>query len=264
MKSDISWPSSGEARRLHNIEVAATASLDTQALARLMAQATDPALREGPDSVGFIMVGHSGSDTWLDYKWHVWWDLSGFWRDDFTMPNNGTVINIVRPDGALMYFSMEKILYTRQGHGIAEPRQRSVEAEGFQLPSIEERLVEFPLIRPRLPASDWKLESLHPETYLGRPASRLRATRRAGSIRKNDSRLSGFWWGVDEYECVIDNEQQIVMSVTGIVDRVSVATISVEHMIVDATLAAGTFEFSPPRGTRIVRGREKTNLGELQ
>jgi hypothetical protein len=74
-----------------------------------------------------------------------------------------------------------------------------------------------------------------------------------------DSRLSGFWPGVDEYECVIDVEQHICMSVTGIVDGVSVATISVEQMMVDAELAPPIFEFSPPSGTRIVRASEQTS-----
>jgi hypothetical protein len=229
-----------------------------------MARATDPALEEGPDSVGLLVAGDSGSDIWLDYKWHVWWDLSGFWRDDFTMPNNGTVINIARPDAALTYVSMQKILYTSERPSIAEGRRRGPAAEGFQLPTVEERLVEFPLIRPRLPASDWQLESLQQETYLGRPASRVRATRRAGSIRTHDPRLSGFWSGVDDYECVIDVELQILMRVTGMVDSVSVATISVEHMSVDAQLAPTTFEFSPPSGTRIVRASEKTNTREPQ
>lgn len=264
MKSDIIWPSPGQTRPLHSLEVAATASLDTQALARAMARASGAALEEGPDSVGFIVAGDSGSDTWLDYKWHVWWALSGFWRDDFTLPYGGTIINIARPDAALTYVSMQKLLYTSEGPSIAEGRQRGSAAEGFQLPTVEERLVEFPLIRPRLPASDWQIESLKQETYLGRPASRVRATRRAGSIRSTDPRLSGFWSGVDEYECIIDVEQQILMSVTGMVDSVSVATISVEHMSVDAQLAATTFEFSPPSGTRIVRASEKTNTSEPQ
>jgi hypothetical protein len=260
MRSDFIWPSPGQTRPLHSLEVAATASLDTQALAR----ASRAALEDGPDSVGFIVAGGSGSDTWLDYKWHVWWALSGFWRDDFTLPNSGTIINIARPDAALSYVSMEKILYTSEGPGIAAGRQRGSTAEGFQLPTVEERLVEFPLIRPRLPASDWQLESLQQETYLGRPASRVRATRRAGSIRTNDSRLSGFWSGVDEYECVVDVELQILMSVKGMVDSRCVATISAEHMSVDAPLAPTTFEFSPPSGTRIVRASEKTNTWEPQ
>lgn len=259
MKSDITWPSPGHTRPLHSLEVAAKASLDTQALARVMARATDPALEEGPDSVRFVVAGDSGSDIWLDYNWHVWWALSGFWRDDFTLPNGGPIINIARPDAGLTFVSMQKTLYTSEGPSIAEERQRGSAAEGFQLPTVEERLVEFPLIRPRLPASDWHLESLQQETYLGRPASRVRATRRAASIRTPDPRLSGSWGGVDEYECVIDVELQIVMSVTGMVDSVSVATILVEHMSVDAQLAVTTFGFSPPSGTRIVRVSDKTN-----
>lgn len=262
MRSDFIWPSPGQTRPLHSLEVAATASLDTQALARAMSRAMEPALEEAPDSVGILVAGDSGSDIWLDYKWHVWWVLSGFWRDDLTFPHGETFINIARPDAALTYVATQRTLYTSEGPRIAERRQRGSPAQGFQLPTIEERLVEFPLIRPRLPAADWQLESLQQEIYLGRPARRVRATRRAGSIGTDDPRLSGFWSGVDEYEYIIDVELQILMSVTGMVDSLSVAAISVEHMGVDTPFAATTFDFSPPRDTRIVRVSEKTKTRE--
>jgi hypothetical protein len=91
----------------------------------------------------------------------------------------------------------------------------------------------------------------------------VRATRRTGSIRQNDPRLSGFWTGVDEYECLVDEDLQILMSVTGMVDGFSVATISVERVNVDGPLQA-MFDFSPPIGTHIVRVSEKTNTRDQQ
>ena len=263
MRSDFLWPSPGQTRPLHTLELAATASLDTQALARATSRAREPALEEGPGSVGFIAIGDSSSDIWLDYKWHVWWALSGFWRDDFTLPNGETIINIVRPDAALTYVATQQTLYTSEGPRIPEKRQRISPAQGFQLPTIEERLLEFPLIRPRLRAADWQLEQLQQEAYLGRPARRVRATRRTGSIRENDPRLSGFWPGVDEYECLLDEDLQILMSVTGMVDGFSVATISVERVNVDGSLQA-MFDFSPPIGTHIVPVNEKTKTREQQ
>lgn len=262
MKSDLIWPLPGQTQTFHSIEIAAAASLDTRALSQVMLRATNPAVENAPDSIGFLVAGDTASDHWLEYRWHVWWALSGFWRDDFSIPGGGDIINIARPDGALTYVSMEKLLYTSQGPSTTVGWQHASAAGGFQLPTVEERLVEFPLIRPRLPESDWHLESRQDEIYLGRPASRVRTTRRADSIRMRDSRLSGFWPGVDEYECVIDVEQHICMSVTGIVDGVSVATISVERMTVDADLAPTIFEFSPPSGTRIVRASEQTSTWE--
>jgi hypothetical protein len=262
MKSDLIWPLPGQTRTFHSIEIAAAASLDTRALSQVMLRATNPAVENAPDSIGFLVPGDTASDRWLEYRWHVWWALSGFWRDDFSIPGGGDIINIARPDGALTYVSMEKILYTSQGPSNTAGWQHASAAGGFQLPTVEERLVEFPLIRPRLPESDWHLESRQDEIYLGRPAIRVRTTRRADSIRMRDSRLSGFWPGVDEYECVIDFEQHVCMSVTGIVDGVSVATISVERMTVDAELAPTIFEFSPPSGTRIVRASEQTSAWE--
>jgi outer membrane lipoprotein-sorting protein len=72
--------------------------------------------------------------------------------------------------------------------------------------------------------------------------------------------MSGFWTGVDKYECVFDDELQIPVKVTAIVDGVPAATISVERVIVDEPIPASTFDFSPPAGTRIAQvGEKKTH-----
>lgn len=200
--------------------------------------------------------GNAGGATRLGYKWHIWWEVPALWRDDFTLSHGETSVVIVRPDAALTYVSMQRTLYTSEGPDAIDKRQRVSPPAGMQLPTLDQRLKEFPLIRPRLPPSDWKLTSVGQELYLGRPAQRVRATRRADAVRSWDPRLSGFWEGVDEYACVIDDALQIVLSVTGIVDSVLVATISVEHLNVDAPLPTSTFDFSPPLGTRIAQVSE--------
>jgi hypothetical protein len=152
------------------------------------------------------------------------------------------------------------LFFTSETRGISETPHVASELPPFQLPTIEERLLEFPLIRPRLPASDWDVEVLHQEHYLGRPAELTRARRREASIRARDPRLSGFWPRVDQYECVIDLELQMVLRVTSLVGGVSVATVAVEHLSVDLPLATSRFDFSPPTGTRIVPVGEKATL----
>ncbi|MFL5548918.1 MAG: hypothetical protein ACJ77Q_00320, partial [Gemmatimonadaceae bacterium] len=62
---------------------------------------------------------------------------------------------------------------------------------------------------------------------------------------------SGYWPGVKEYEYVIDDALQIVLSVTGLENGSPVATISAETVHVDTPIAGDTFSFIPPNGTRV-------------
>jgi hypothetical protein len=79
-------------------------------------------------------------------------------------------------------------------------------------------------------------------------AHRVRAAHRASSVA---SPTSGYWPGVGEYEYVIDDALQIVLSVTGLEGGVPIATISAETVNVDTPISSDTFTFAPPSGTRI-------------
>jgi hypothetical protein len=60
----------------------------------------------------------------------------------------------------------------------------------------------------------------------------------------------------------VDDELQILLKVTAIVDGVSAATISAEHVSVDEPIPASMFDFSPPAGTRIAHVGAKTTSGQ--
>jgi hypothetical protein len=244
-------------QRFRSLELAVTTSLDTAAIGRALTRAAMSHPDWGTDAIKLMHIGVPGVDAWLSYKWHVWWTLPAHWRDDLTLVDGETAVTIFRPDVAMTYASMQRTMYTSERLNAADKRPRVSPPKGTYLHTLDERLLEFPLIRPRLPASDWQLASVGQELYLGRAARRVRATRRANSVRSDDPRLSGFWMGVDDYECIIDDELQILLSVTAIVDSVSAATISVERVIVDEPIPASTFDFSPPAGTRIAQVSEK-------
>jgi hypothetical protein len=165
----------------------------------------------------------------------------------------GNVVSIVRPDVALQYVSQFQTVYTSERLDAADKRPLVSGLKGYQVPTIERQLEQFPLIRPRLPDSDWQLETVGQESYLGRAARRVRATCRSGAAYQLDARRSGFWSGVGEYECVMDDELQILLSVTAFVDGATAATISVEQVTVDEPIPTSTFEFSPPAGTRFAQ-----------
>jgi hypothetical protein len=239
-----------------SIELAVTTSLDTAAIGRALTRAAMSHPDWGTDAFKLMHIEAPGRDAWLSYKWHVWWTLPAYWRDDLTLVDGETAVSIVRPDIALQYTSATQTLHTSERLAADEKRPRVSPPKGCHPPTLDERLREFPLIRPRLPETDWQLATVGPESYLGRAARRVRATRRAGS-NPFRFRLSGFWTGVDEYECVFDDELQILVNVTAIVDGVPAATISTEHVSVDEPIPASTFDFSPPVGTRIAQVGER-------
>ena len=237
-----------------SLELSAEIKSDSAALARAMARAH---IVEQSRTESFKAISHGVAGGWHQYNWHIWWTPPSLWRDEVTHANGGTTVIIIRPDLALGYVPFFQTLYTSDPLGTQKVKRGPDSAE-MQSATIDDRLMEFPLIRPRLPSADWQRDFVEDTAYLGRPARRFRATRRAGSIPAWDPRTSGFWMGVDEYDCVLDDQLEIVLSVVGIVDRSTVATISVNKIIVDAPIPAGTFDFSPPPGTRSAHWRRPT------
>jgi len=232
------------------LELAVAVSMQSAAMALAMARlrAMDPEQSESQRRI--VSVGDALGDTWLKYEWHTWWQPPTLWRDDVLWPDGETNVTIVRPDAALSYLSHPPTLYTSDTVRDFANRRRVSPPAGLQLPTVESRLTEFPLIRPRLPASDWQLTPVGRESHLGRASRRVHAKRRADSIRTDDRRL-GFWRGVDEYECVIDEEFEIVLSVTGTVDGKPAGVMSVERISIDRPIPAAIFDFSPPSGASI-------------
>jgi hypothetical protein len=234
--------------RFRNIELVATQSVDTAALARAM-WPSDWDRR--PDSIR-IGPPDAGVATWLDHKWNLWWAAPAFWRDEIVWPNGETIVRIVRPAAAMVYHTSMGTLYTNEPVGTYDDWELATPDDTMALPTLDRQLEQFPLIRPRLPASQWQIETVGTEMYLHRDAQRVRATRRAGSAPTGDPGLSGFWMGVNDYECLIDQELEIVLSATGTVDGVPVGRIEVESMSVDMPIAATTFDFYPPWGARVI------------
>jgi hypothetical protein len=60
---------------------------------------------------------------------------------------------------------------------------------------------------------------------------------------------------VDEYECLVDDELQILLHLTGKADGAPVGIVSVDEVRVNAPLTADVFAFVPPTGARMVRRR---------
>ena len=256
MPSDIFGTTSEASEQFRSLELAATASFDSAALARAMSRRMAVGNQAGPDAVVRLhgSAGDPSGNAWVSHKWRVWWSPPTLWRDDLTWPNGQTTVIIVRPDAALAYVSMQRTLYTSEPAPSGTPPRPP---DGMHLPTVADRLTEFPLIRPRLPESEWELATLGKEVFAGRATRRVRATRRPGAA-SGEERESGYWAGVDEYECLIDDELEILLRLTGMADGAAVATISADTVRVDAPLPADIFGYTPPPGTQIAHVPQST------
>lgn len=233
------------------LELGASVSYDNAALTRLIVRAA-VARGAAPESIKSYTMGGAG-DGWGRYTVRVWWEPPSRWRDEQSTPGGVTSVSVVREDATLIYLPMQRLLYT------SEPVARDSQWEivrpprGFvEMPTIANRNAVFPLLRPPLPASEWVFATIAEDVlYAGRAARRVRATRRAGVALPDEVEASGYWSGVDEYECLVDDALQILLRLTAIADGVPVGFVSADDVCVDAPFPADTFTFVPPPGTRI-------------
>jgi hypothetical protein len=241
------------AARFRTLTMSSTASYDTMALARAMRRAGAARGSGGPDGIRSSSAPtFGGDDAWVRHTWHMWWRPPSLWRDDLTWPNGATTVSIVQPDVAQAYVSLQRTLYTSAPASIAGAHGVTSFADGMQLPTVAGRLAEFPLVRPPLPASEWALTTLGHEVYIGRQARRTRAVRRSETGRSNAGNDSGYWLGVDEYECLVDVTIGITLRFTGLIDGAPAAILAADEVHVDTSLPSDVFAFAPPAGTRIV------------
>jgi hypothetical protein len=185
------------------------------------------------------------------YSWRVWWDRPSRWRDEIRWRSDLTDVAVVRGNSSLIYVAGQRTMYTSER---PEPDAGSQVIDAprgiVELPTVESRLAIFPLFRPPLPQSQWAFAIVgDEEMYLRRRVRRVRAKRRSDASPSEV--LSGYWQGIDEYECVVDDELRILLSLAGIAQGRPVATIASDAVRVNVDLADDIFSFVPPRGARI-------------
>lgn len=268
MSSDAPITSSEAHKRFRTLQITASLSVDTAAMSRIRAREAEAGNAEGGRPVRLMGPkgrGASGSgDGWHSQTWHIRWMPPTLWREEVTSPGGQIVVIVVRPDVSQSYISVHNTLYTSEP---APPRGRLAELAGrlfdrapkgawppdvAQLATIDERLAEFPLINPRLPASEWELTSLGGGSHLGRAVRRVRATRRQGSAAVRRSERSGYWRSLDEYEYLVDDALEVLLRLTGLEDGKPVGILSADDVLVDAPLPEEVFTFAAPAGTHVM------------
>ena len=268
------WPArTGAEARFRTLELTATVSVDGVTFREIMEREVEAHRRRyGPRSA--VIISASGGeradesdDRWSRQSRHVWWAPPTHWREETTSPGYPPIVIVVRPDVSLSWIPTLRTLYTTEPPppvtGLADRlrrlvrrmRERKSPFDVMSLETVADRIAEWPLTNPRLPATEWELTTLGQEEYLGRAVRRVHAKRRPGATPvEGPRRRSGYWslTEVDEYECLVDDALQILLHLTGKADGVPVGIISADEVRVDAPLPAGVFTFVPPAGTRVV------------
>ena len=250
------------------IEIAGTTSYDNAAFERLWERRTAirreattiVRLHDSPSDLSAVArraVGQDADLGWGRYTWRVLWAPPLHWRDELTWPEGQTDVAIVRPEVRMIYLAAQKTLYASEPLSYRNDLDVSPAPPGiFELPTLENRFAAFPLVRPPFPATEWDFLTLEEAApHNGRTTRRVRATRIANSPAARERLPSGFWPGVDEYECLVDDSRRIVMRLTGIVDETPVAILAVDGVRTNVSLRPDQFDFDPPAGTRIVHVR---------
>lgn len=226
-------------RRFRTLALRASVTYDASALAR----------RAGGGASRGAAVGF---DETARYTHRVWWAAPSRWRDDVEWPSGERVVSVVRDGDALTYISVLRTLYTSESVAAADGWEVIAPPRGIvELPTIEQRLSEFPLIRPRLPTSEWTFSDGPATEHLGRPCRRVYAVRRPVPFVRSRRSTSGYWDGVDEYECLVDDSLQVVVRLSGLADGAAIAAYAADELQVDEDLPADVFTFRPPAGTRV-------------
>lgn len=246
-------PETQERDPIRTLVVRASASYDSAALVRAGARAA--AARGGGSSATrtYSTLGEGSSENRC--SWRIWWERPSRWRDEFASLGGQADVSVVTERGSLVYLPGQQLMYTNMpasgdAHGVISARP-PVGIVG--LPSVESRVREFPLLAPALPDSEWSFNTLPYEDFsAGHLVRRVRAIRHSPAFVESDSRPSGYWLGVDEYECLVDDGRHMLLRITGIVEGEPVASVWLDDVIVNEPIPEEVFSFIPPLGTQIM------------
>lgn len=263
--------------RFRTLDLSATASYNSSTFERLNERAMEVhRRRHGPDSANLIVPANSDGGGWARHTWRVRWRPPFHWREELAWPSGQTTVIIIGPhrtlsyvsnvsDHGTMYTSAPTSVSTANEHTdtVELPRPPGFLRRGFgkrtqpkfdlrQLPTLAERVAAFPLLQPSLPESEWKFDALGDVMHAGRRARQVRATRRAGMVLPDGEEPSGYWPGINQYTCLVDDALGILLRLTGLVDDATAGDISANEVRVNAPLPSEIFSFVPPPDTRIV------------
>ncbi|MGH8437386.1 MAG: hypothetical protein ACRERX_23660 [Pseudomonas sp.] len=181
------------------------------------------------------------------HECRAWWRRPCNWRDERRWDGGALAISVSDGATASAYVSSLHTLYTNQRTQRLVTRIRSLlqPQMGYQLPTVENRLQNIPLLDPSFLAS-WELATLGELKYLDRSCFRI------GAVRTNATPGPVPWHWVDEYEVLVDQEVGVLLRYAGIVDGEQAASLSVRSVHFNDPIPDEVFSYEPPEGTKTI------------
>lgn len=198
----------------------------------------------------------TGGDS-LSRTLHVWWSPPNNWREDITHDTEHVDVIVVRGDYAMTFLAAQQELFTnRPGAFASWPHAQSAFGNAFaralEVPTVVSRMQGFPLLYPPFPTEAWSFTELTSQPGDFGASAAMRVSRRRPPKPEGEEGQSGYWFGVDEYEVVVDTRTGIIVRLTGFAESAVVGSIQVTKLSLDARSDDDAFTFLPPPRTRIV------------
>lgn len=198
----------------------------------------------------------AGGDS-LSRTLHVWWSPPNSWREDISHDTEHVDVIVVRGDCAMTFLAAQQELFTNRPADFPScPHSASSSGHLFsrflEIPTVISRMQGFPLLFPPFPTDAWSLTRLAAQPSDFGASAVLRVLRRRPPRPEGEDAQSGFWFGVDEYEVVIDTRTGIIVRFTGFAGSAVVGSIQVTRLSLDVRSEDDPFTFLPPPRTRIV------------
>ncbi len=237
-----------------SLVVRASGWQDDLALLRCIRRAKAHTGRE----VNFSQYGNpresAASRSLSRFAWNVWWEPPCRWRDEYALEGAVPNVALVTEAHAAIFDAFRQTLYS---NGPVPQRSSFVVEEPpigiFELPTIDRRRKLMPLFGTEFPRSEWSVTPLRAIDQGGRQLQTMDAIRRAHAESEASDSHAGYWPGINQYECVLDESLGIMRRVTAVDEGHAIASIELIEISVDIPLPAGVFDLEPAPGSRYVK-----------
>lgn len=237
--------------------VSATAAFNMAALARVAVRAEAASPSSG---ARIVTLGSAPADAlWWTYDhWRAWWARPDRWRDEYCRPNAQPVITVISGDASSVIVEGAQEVYTNSAEIIGTTDSSSITHQrGLVLPTVASRQSVLPFFTSPFRESEWVFATTHRERRGEQRVRTVRATRRTSvahvdeSAEDGDSR-SSYWFGIDEYECLVDDANQVILRFAAVADDQIVASITIDSLTLNPDLPAHLFQALPESGAHVI------------
>ncbi len=243
-----------------SVVVSAFGWRDDEALLQCATNELDRTRRELFAPKGPALRATEESSSISRFTWKVWWEPPHCWRDEFATSGSPPDVALVTERNSMLFVAAQNTLYSNEPIDARHAVSWEAPLVGIvELPTIAARRRLFPLFGSAFRADEWTFSPSSTVIRNGSTTLRsFRALRRPDFAPEAPVEPSGYWVGVNEYECVFDQKSDIMHRLTAIATGREIATIEIAELAVDRSLPPDVFVFEGVPETRyrtVVRSR---------